>query len=331
MFKYLILITVSIISYFAFISELQLTNKSIGNIFITFIMICFLIFLLFKFGLHYKIKALNNFTLSFYYSVFEYKKYQKTPSDLSFFDSYKEQADVALTANFDPAISAATLNISTPLYTGNDRFVDNLRAKIQEAERIKVEARKLNGKADKILKETNDELIENDIVKKTPNRGFDGLFNIEHGIAHIIDLTAGEIKEQSYNHTPDYAIITHIAIDNNLFLSSVYKYFKSDNVAALLYRAPFMIILIGIIGTFAGFYLALDAGGDIKSGASVAIVSSLVGIPVSLAMDYINTLYPDSSRYKQAFNSYKLSLELLFNHEKELESTKRGRRKEDRA
>ena len=206
-----------------------------------------------------------------------------------------------------------------------------MRDKIQEAERIKAEARKLNGKAEKILKETNNELVENDIIKKSPNRGLDGLFNIEHGIAHIIDLTAGEIKEQSYSQTPDYAIITHIAIDNNQFLSSVYKHFRSDNVAALLYRAPFMIILIGIIGTFAGFYLALDAGGDIKSGASVAIVSSLFGIPVSLAMDYINTLFPDSSRYKQAFNSYKLSLELLFNHEKDLEGTRRNRRKDDRA
>lgn len=331
MFKYLTLSIITLIVYFVFINDVQFTNKSIGTVFVLSILVCFFIFLLFKFGLHYKIKALNNFALSFYYSVFEYKKYQKVPTNLSFLDSYKEQAEVALAANFDHSVSAATLKMSAPLYAVKDHFVDNLRAKIQEAERIKVEARKLNGKADKLLKETNDELVENNIVKKTPTRGLDGLFKIEHGVGHIIDLTAGELKEQSYNHTPDYAIITHIAIDNNPFLSSVYKYFKSDDVAALLHRAPFMIILVGIIGTFAGFYLALAAGGDIKSGASVAIVSSLVGIPVSLAMDYINTLFPDTIRYKQAFNSYKLSLELLFNHEKELEDTRRDRRKSDRA
>jgi hypothetical protein len=89
-----------------------------------------------------------------------------------------------------------------------------------------------------------------------------------------------------------------------------------------------MIILLGIIGTFAGFYLALGQGGDIKSGAAVAIVSSLVGLPVSLFMDYINTLYPDKSRYQQAFNKYKESLEILFNHEKELCSSGRDRRKD---
>ena len=55
----------------------------------------------------------------------------------------------------------------------------------------------------------------------------------------------------------------------------------------------------------------------------MAIVSSLVGLPVSLLMDYINTLYPDKSRYQQAFNKYKESLAILFNHEKELSSIER--------
>ncbi len=147
-------------------------------------------------------------------------------------------------------------------------------------------------------------------------------------MAHIVDVTVDEVKEQSYEDTPDYDIVTRIAFDNSPYFSSTFKYFDSEDVLAILYRAPFMIILLGIIGTFAGFYLALGQGGDIKSGAAVAIVSSLVGLPVSLLMDYINTLYPDKSRYQQAFNKYKESLEILFNHEKELASVGRDRRKD---
>ena len=97
--------------------------------------------------------------------------------------------------------------------------------------------------------------------------------------------------------------------------------FDSEDIVGVLFRAPFMIILIGIIGTFAGFYLALSQGGDIKSGASVAIVSSLVGLPVSLFMEYLNTLFPDEGRYKQAFNKFRVTLERLFNHEQELNKT----------
>jgi hypothetical protein len=38
-------------------------------------------------------------------------------------------------------------------------------------------------------------------------------------------------------------------------------------------------------------------------------------------------LFPDQSRYQQAFNKYKESLEILFNHEKELASIAGDRRK----
>ncbi len=91
-----------------------------------------------------------------------------------------------------------------------------------------------------------------------------------------------------------------------------------------------MIILIGIIGTFAGFYLALMQGGDMKAGAAVAIISSLVGLPTALLMEYINTLYPDQDRYRGAFSTYKVALELLFNHEQELSSIRKDRRKDDK-
>ena len=147
-------------------------------------------------------------------------------------------------------------------------------------------------------------------------------------MAHIVDITVDEIGDQGYEDTPDYQIITRIAFDNSPYFSNTFKIFDAEDVLAILYRAPFMIILLGIIGTFAGFYLALGQGGDIKSGAAVAIISSLVGLPVSLLMDYINTLFPDRSRYQHAFNKYKESLEILFNHEKELHRAERDRRKD---
>ena len=170
--------------------------------------------------------------------------------------------------------------------------------------------------------------MEKDLADKKPTSRLDGVFDIENGVAHIVDVTVEEIEDQSYEDTPDYEVITRIALDNNPYFSSTFKYFDSDDVVAILNRAPFMIILVGIIGTFAGFYLALGQGGNIKSGAAVAIVSSLVGLPVSLLMDYINTLYPDSGRYQRAFNKYRESLEMLFVHEKELSSTGQDRGKE---
>ena len=328
MFKYVFLIGLAAFSYFIFYYDAVLSNELIGQFFVSGILGCLAIFVLFKVGLHYKINALNRFALSFYFSVFEYKKAQKVPSGLSYAKSVREQGDIALAVNFDPSLSTASLKIPASLYSGKDPFLDKLRAKIQEAEKIKLQARQLDGKATVMLEKTRDMLAEKQLVEKPPRSTMVEMFDIENGVAHIVDVTVEEIENQSYADTPDYEIITRIAFDNSPYFARTFKYFDSEDVLAILFRSPFMIILLGIIGTFAGFYLALGQGGDIKSGAAVAIVSSLVGLPVSLLMDYINTLYPDKSRYQQAFNKYKESLEILFNHERELSSSERNRRKD---
>ncbi len=319
MFKYVFISILAIIVPFVFIFDIGLSNHAIGNLFVAGIFACLVLFLLFKFGLHFKILGLNRFVNAFYYSVFEYKKAQVKPSGMTYMDSVREQAEVALAANFDPTLTTAGLKIPSTLYSGKDPFLAKLRAKILKTKKIKLEARNLERKADVLLEKTKAELVEKHLATKSPAGLVDQMFDLEGGVAAIIDLTVDEIKHQGYARAPDYEIITHIALDDNPYFSRTFQFFDSEDVVGVLFRAPFMIILLGIIGTFAGFYLALSEGGDIKSGASVAIVSSLVGLPVSLLMDYINTLFPDESRYRQAFDKYKVTLEMLFNREQELD------------
>ncbi len=319
MFQYVFISILAIIVPFVFIFDIGLSNHAIGNLFVAGIFACLVLFLLFKFGLHFKILGLNRFVNAFYYSVFEYKKAQVKPSEMTYMDSVREQAEVALAANFDPTLTTAGLKIPSTLYSGKDPFLAKLRAKILKAKTIKLEARNLERKADVLIGKTKKELVEKHLATKSPAGLVDQMFDLEGGVAAIIDLTVDEIKHQGYARAPDYEIITHISLDDNPYFSRTFQFFDSEDVVGVLFRAPFMIILLGIIGTFAGFYLALSEGGDIKSGASVAIVSSLVGLPVSLLMDYINTLFPDESRYRQAFDKYKVTLEMLFNHEQELD------------
>lgn len=338
MFKFIFLSGLATITYFALYFEATLTNELIGELFVSGIASCFAVFLIFKFGLHYKIQSLNNFVVAFYYSVFEYKKAQTEPSHLSYMDSVREQAEVALAANFDPTLADGDVKIPVSLiragcspYSGRDPFLRKLRARIQEAERLKIGARHLNRKADVLLGKAQDSLEEKKLVERKSPALLDAMFDIENAVAAIIDLTVGELKGHGYARAPEYDIIAGIALDNNPYFRGTYRIFDSEDVAGILDRAPFMIILLGIIGTFAGFFLALNQSGDIKSGAAVAIVSSLVALPVSLLMDYINTLFPDRSRYQQAFNKFKVSLEMLFNHEQELDNVRRDRREKDGA
>lgn len=332
MFKFLLFILVSLAIGAAYYRGVEMTNEQIGNIFILAIISVFILFCIFKFSLHYKIQALNKYCMAFYYSVFEYKKKsQKSLRSISYANSVREQAEVAISANFDPKIAKIAMKVPVSMYTKDSAYMPVLRARIQEAERLKMEARELDGQASKLIKETEGILVDKKIKEK-PMKGsiLDSVFGIQEGVQSMLDLTINEIGQQDYSSAPDYEIITHIALDNNPYFSSVLRSFSMENVSAILNRAPFMVILMGIIGTFAGFFLALSEGGDIKAGAAVAIVSSLVALPVSLTVDYINTLYPDVERYQHAYNRYKLSLEILFNHEKDRYPNRAGRRTDDR-
>ncbi len=326
MFKYAFMTIVAITAYFAFFFDATITNEQIGQIFVWGIVGVLGMFLAFKFGLHYKINALNRFALSFYYCVFEYKKAQKVPSGLDYGESVREQGDVALTVNFDPTLPTDALKIPSSLYSGKDPYLEQLRERIQEAEKIKLKARQLHKKGTVMLEKTKEELVEKNLVEKEPASAIDNAFSIEDGVAHIVDVTVDETKDIGYDEKPDYDIITRVAFDNSPYFANTFRWFDAEDVVSVLHRAPFMIILVGIIGTFAGFYLALAQGGDIKSGAAVAIISSLVALPVSLLMDYVNTLFPDKARYQQAFNKYKEALEILFLHERDLASPGKDRR-----
>ena len=330
MFKYVFLAILAAVAYFVFVFDMQLTNQMIGNLFVGGIATCFVVFLFFKFGLHYKIASLNRFATAFYYAVFEYKKVQTAPSDLSYVDSVRQQAEVALAANFDPTLSAGQLAIPVTLYSGKDPYLEELRAKIKEAEKLKLQSHHLDTQANILLEKTQEDMVEKNLVTGQQPKLLDRWFHMVEGTEAIIELTTNEVKEQGYGQSPDFEMISRIALDRNPHFGTTYRFFESEAIGGILARAPFMIILVGIIGTFAGFYLALELGGDIKAGAAVAIISSLVGLPTALLMEYINTLYPDQDRYHRAFNTYKVALELLFNHEQELSGIRQDRRKEDR-
>ena len=198
MFKYVFLVFLAAAVYFLFFFEMQLTNQIIGRLFIGSIFFCFVVFCIFKFGLHYKIASLNRFATAFYYAVFEYKKVQTTPSDLSFVDSVREQTEVALAANFDPTLPASKLEIPVSLYSGKDRYLAELRAKIKAAEELKLNARKLDTKANILLEKTQEDLVEKKLASGEKPKLLDRWFDMVNGVAAIIDLTTNELKDQGY-------------------------------------------------------------------------------------------------------------------------------------
>jgi hypothetical protein len=164
MFKFIFSVLTSCAIYILFLSEITLTNEQIGLFFTAAIMACFLIFLFFKVGVHYCIASLESFATAFYYAVFEYKKIQKHSSNLTYQQSVREQAEVALAANFDPSLSTSELKIPVSLYTGKDPFLKELREKIIKAGNLKLNARSLENQANVLLDKTQGDLGERKLI-----------------------------------------------------------------------------------------------------------------------------------------------------------------------
>ncbi len=185
MFKYVVLAILAAAAYFVFVSR-NAAHQSNDRQYVYWRHIgCFMVFAVFKFGLHYKIASLNRFATAFYYAVFEYKKVQTTPSDLDFVDSVREQAEVALAANFDPTLTASQLAIPVSLYSGKDSYLEELRAKIKEAEQLKLKSRHLDTQANILLEKTQEDMVDKNLVTGETTEATRPL--VRHGRRHGSD------------------------------------------------------------------------------------------------------------------------------------------------
>ena len=253
MFKYIFVAIVGAAVYLLFFFDMPLTNEMIGRIFVGAIGSAFVIFLIFKVGLHYRINTLNGFATAFYYAVFEYKKIQTEPSDFPFEESVREQAEVALAANFDPSLSTSELKIPVSMYSGKDPYLQQLRAKIQEAEKLKLKARHLDHRADVLLERTQEDMVEKNLVSGEKPKFLDRIFDMVNGVSTIINLTTVELKGQGYNFAPDYEIITRIAFDRNPHFANTYKIFyggDDGNDVLLIEDSAAATVYVHLIGIF---------------------------------------------------------------------------------
>ena len=76
--------------------------------------------------------------------------------------------------------------------------------------------------------------------------------------------------------------------------------------------------MFGILGTFVGFFLALQSGEELKDGVSIAMVSSIVGMTLAVIFLIIEKTYTDEETAMSSVDIYKDSLELIWVNSKEL-------------
>lgn len=156
----------------------------------------------------------------------------------------------------------------------------------------------------------------------------DRIFLIQEGCARLVKETLRQTKHLRYHkERPRFIEMTKNIYDNNVCFKKMMGLIPVQATHDVLNILPGVFIIGGIFGTFLGIMGALPELGDMKledvEGAKVimdnflksiafSMSTSIIGIIVSVAMTFINTLFDPEKVFMKTINKYENSMELLW-------------------
>ena len=150
---------------------------------------------------------------------------------------------------------------------------------------------------------------------------FDKRFEINKGVEQIIDNTLEQTIHCNWEQPdPNFFNIASYAFTYNPYFKRVWK-LNFDSANSLLKSWSEILVMFGILGTFVGFFLALQSGEELKDGVSIAMVSSIVGMTLAVFFLIMEKTFTDEETAMSSVDIYKDSLELIWINSKELASS----------
>jgi hypothetical protein len=175
----------------------------------------------------------------------------------------------------------------------------------------------------------------------------DRVFMIQDGIVRFIDDFLKHVKylRKDPQHNPNFHELSTNAFASNPVFNRIFGIFSMSRTNEILNILPGIFIVAGIFGTFLGIMKALPelTGMDITDAVaskavidsflikiSFALSTSILGIVLSIAMSFLNTLMSPESTYVEIIDSFKAATEILWNKCEDNEPTSRTDEATDR-
>ncbi len=147
----------------------------------------------------------------------------------------------------------------------------------------------------------------------------DKRYKIDDGIQKIVDNTLSQAMYYHFDHSkPKFLNIAGYSISNNPIFKKVWLGLSTDIANSLLRTWHEIIVMIGILGTFIGFFISFQSGGNLKLGVGVAITSSIVGMSLGILFMILEKSTPDEDISMSSLEMLSNSLELIWNNSKAL-------------
>lgn len=162
----------------------------------------------------------------------------------------------------------------------------------------------------------------------------DRLLGIEKGAKRVVEDTLKSTRYFDVSHgEPNFDKVARYVFNNNPVFNRVFGIFPAQPVDNLLNSLPGMFIVCGILGTFVGivggipalksmditnFQQANQTLTNFLQYMSFAMVSSIVGMVLSLLMTLVNTLASPYGAYVELVDGFKSCLAFVWDETKEL-------------
>lgn len=141
-------------------------------------------------------------------------------------------------------------------------------------------------------------------------------YDVEKGSNQIIKNMVEQVQSSKYSgNTPNFLSVAKSSLRENPIFNSIWKgKIRTDSVDSVLSIWHELIVMMGILGTFLGFFLAFQAGDVMKDGISVAVTSSILGMTLGPIYMIYHAFHADDNTSWITEDIIQEALELLWLH-----------------
>ena len=167
------------------------------------------------------------------------------------------------------------------------------------------------GEADRLLSE----IEKSSSIRSSFANFLDKTCNISQGYRQIVSALleyANYVDFQQYKQ-PDFSSIVVFSTINNKVFRRVFTGISFETANSLLRSWHEIMIILGILGTFLGFFISFSEHGSLETGIAMAITSSIVGLTLGVIFLLLEKSFPDDEVTDNTLSLLEDSMDQIWN------------------
>ena len=144
---------------------------------------------------------------------------------------------------------------------------------------------------------------------------FDKAFGVMHGYRQLVSVlleNAGYL-ELHHERRPDFESMVAFSMLDNVTFRRIFPGISLETANSLLRSWHEIMIILGILGTFVGFFISFTDDSSVEIGIATAITSSIAGLTLGVIFLLLEKSFPDDDISENTLNLLEDTLDQVWN------------------